>query len=46
MELKQLIRLKKEGFSNRKTADLLHVSRNPGSAGFAIQRLLRPLKLN
>ena len=28
MELKQLIRLKKEGFSNRKTADLLHVSRN------------------
>jgi predicted transcriptional regulator len=28
MELKQLIRLKKEGFSNRKIADLLHVSRN------------------
>lgn len=28
MELKQLIRLKKEGYSNRKIADLLHVSRN------------------
>lgn len=28
MELKQLIRLKRDGYSNRKTADLLHVSRN------------------
>ena len=28
MELKQLIRLKRDGNSNRKTADLLHVSRN------------------
>lgn len=28
MELKQLIRLKKEGYSNRKTAEMLHLSRN------------------
>jgi len=28
MDLKQLVRLKKEGYSNRETAELLHVSRN------------------
>jgi predicted transcriptional regulator len=28
MNLKQLVRLKKEGYSNRRTAELLHVSRN------------------
>ena len=28
MELRQIIRLKKEGISNRKVADMLHLSRN------------------
>jgi orotate phosphoribosyltransferase-like protein len=27
-ELRQIIRLKKEGISNRKVADMLHLSRN------------------
>jgi hypothetical protein len=31
MGLKQLIRLKRDGYSHRKTADLLHLRRNTGN---------------